>query len=261
MRNITEILRQALATGQVVPAFNIPYLPMMEAVVKAVIDSDTFALIEVARLEWIKFESVSLAAVAEEFANWRQPEAVRLHLDHVPVIDEDNQWVDYLPIFREAIDVGFESVMIDGSRLPLDENIAATRQVVELAHAAGVAVEAELGAVLGHEDGPLPSYDELFTSGRGFTSPEDARRFVQRVGLRLAIGCDRQLPWSDLRQLQGPEESRSAAEPGAAGAARPGDANPAGAARRVGDPARIHPRGNPARHRQDQRRHGDPPAV
>ena len=91
---------------------------------------------------------------------------MRLHLDHVPVIDEDNQRVDYLPIFQEAIDVGYESVMIDGSRLPLDENIAATRQVVELAHAAGVPVEAELGAVLGHEDGPLPSYEELFASGR-----------------------------------------------------------------------------------------------
>ena len=73
MRNIAEILQKALATGQVVPAFNIPYLPMMEPVVQAVIDSDSFALIEVARLEWIKFESVSLAAVAEEFANGGSP--------------------------------------------------------------------------------------------------------------------------------------------------------------------------------------------
>jgi ketose-bisphosphate aldolase len=191
MRSIAEILQRALETGQVVPAFNIPYLPMMEAVVKAVIDSEAFALIEVARLEWLKFESVSLAAVAGEFANWRRPDAVRLHLDHVPVIDEDDQRVDYLPIFREAVALGFESVMIDGSRLPLDENITATRQVVELGHAAGVAVEAELGAVLGHEDGPLPPYDELFTSGRGFTAPEDARRFVQESGcdwLSVAIG-------------------------------------------------------------------------
>jgi fructose/tagatose bisphosphate aldolase len=75
--------------------------------------------------------------------------------------------------------------------LPLDKNIAATRQVVELAHAANVAVEAELGAVLGHEVGPLPPYEELFASGRGFTAVDEARRFVQETEcdwLSVAIG-------------------------------------------------------------------------
>jgi len=50
------------------------------------------------------------------------------------VIDEDNQWVDYLAIIEQAIGLGYHSVMIDGSRLPLDENIAATREVATLAH-------------------------------------------------------------------------------------------------------------------------------
>jgi len=54
---------------------------------------------------------------------------VRLHLDHIPVIDEDNLRVDYLGLIREAIELGFPSVMIDGSRLSLTENIAATHQV------------------------------------------------------------------------------------------------------------------------------------
>jgi fructose/tagatose bisphosphate aldolase len=81
--------------------------------------------------------------------------------------------------------------MVDGSRLSLEDNISATRKVVEIAHQAGIPCEAELGAVLGHEAGPLPPYDELFESGRGFTSPAEAQRFVQETGcdwLSVAIG-------------------------------------------------------------------------
>jgi fructose-bisphosphate aldolase class II len=191
MRTIAKIIRIAYDSGVAIPAINIPYLPMMEPVVRAVVDADSFALIETARLEWIKFESKGPAFVAREFARWNRPAHVRLHLDHVPVIDEDNLQVDYLPIFREALELGYESVMIDASRLPLEENIRATRRVVELAHATGVPVEAELGAVLGHEAGPPPSYEDLFASGKGFTDVNDAARFVQETGcdwLSVAIG-------------------------------------------------------------------------
>ncbi len=80
----------------------------------------------------------------------------RLHLDHVPVIDEDNKVVDYVAILTEAVDLGYESVMIDSSRLSLADNIAATQKIV-MAHKKNVPVEAELGAVMGHEDGPMPS--------------------------------------------------------------------------------------------------------
>jgi len=191
MRTVAEIIRKAYNIGIAIPAFNIPYLPMMEPVVQAVIDVDSFALIETARLEWIKFESKGPAFVAEEFARWAKPDNVRLHLDHVPVIDEDNLSVDYLPIFREALALGYESLMVDGSRLPRDENIRATRLVVELAHKAGVPVEAELGAVIGHEAGPLPSYEELYTSGKGFTDVAEARQFMNETAcdwLSVAIG-------------------------------------------------------------------------
>ena len=63
--------------------------------------------------------------------------------------------------------------------LQLDENIAATARVAKMAHEAGIPVEGELGAVLGHEAGPLPPYEELFASGRGFTDPQQAERFVK----------------------------------------------------------------------------------
>lgn len=188
---IASIVRRAHSLGLAIPAFNIPYLPMVEPVVQAVVDLDSFALVDVARLEWIKFESGGPAQVAKEFARWRKPEHVRLHLDHVPVVDEDNLRVDYLPIFREAIRLGYESIMIDGSRLGLEDNIAAVRQVAELAHSASVSVEAELGAVMGHESGPLPSYEELYASGKGFTDPNEASRFVEETGcdwLSVAIG-------------------------------------------------------------------------
>jgi ketose-bisphosphate aldolase len=188
---VADIIEKAWESSVAIPAFNIPYLPMMESVVQAVVDADSFALIDTARLEWFKFESQGLAAVAEEFAKWNKPDHVRLHLDHVPVIDEDNQRVAVLPLFKEAIALGYESVMIDGSRLSLDENIKVTREVVELAHAADVPVEAELGAVMGHEAGPLPPYEELYASGKGFTDVREAGRFVRETEcdwLSVAIG-------------------------------------------------------------------------
>ena len=187
----SDIIRKAHRLGLAIPAFNIPYLPMLEPVVQAVVDLDAFGLIETARLEWIKFEARGPAEVAREFARWGKLDYVRLHLDHVPVIDEDNLRVDYLPIFKKAIQLGYGSLMIDGSRLPLEENIQAVRPVVALAHAFGLPVEAELGAVLGHESGPLPSYEELYASGKGFTDPAEARTFVDETScdwLSVAIG-------------------------------------------------------------------------
>ena len=181
----------ARRAGTAIPAFNIPFLPMMEAVVAALRDTDCFGLIAVARLEWMKLEAGGVRAVFEEYQRVKDERFTRLHLDHVPVIDEDNLRVDYEAIIREAIQLGYQSVMVDGSRLPLEENIQATRKIARLAHAAGIALEGELGAVLGHEAGPLPPYEELFASGRGFTPAQDAQRFVQETGvdwLSVAVG-------------------------------------------------------------------------
>ena len=175
----------------VIPAFNIPYLPMMEPIVEALRSTDNFGLIAVARPEWMKFEARSPRAVYEEYQRVKDERLTRLHLDHVPVVDEDNSRVDYEAVIGEAIQLGYQSVMVDGSRLSLEENIRTTREIVEMAHAAGVPVEGELGAVFGHEAGPPPPYEELFASGKGFTAPKDAQRFVEETNvdwLSVAIG-------------------------------------------------------------------------
>ncbi|MGC9332740.1 MAG: class II fructose-bisphosphate aldolase [Anaerolineae bacterium] len=191
MLDTADIIRRAAQAALVVPAFNVPYLPMVEPVIRALVHADCIALVETARLEWIKFESQGLAAVMKEFHRWEAPNHVRIHLDHVPVIDEDGLEVDYLTIVQEAIRLGYQSVMVDGSRLSLEGNIEATRQVAQLAHEAGVPCEAELGAVLGHKAGQLPPYEVLFESGLGFTDIDEAARLVEETGcdwLSVAIG-------------------------------------------------------------------------
>lgn len=190
-RSTKEIVLNAYRNHLAMPAFNMPYLPMMAPVVQALRDTQCFGLITVARLEWVKFESVGLAAVREKYEKFKDPRYTRLHLDHVPVVDEDQNRIDYLPVIKEAIDLGYESVMIDGSRLPFAENAAATQEVVAYAHSRNIPVEGELGTVGGHEKGPLASYEELFASGRGFTATEKVRDFVQQTGvdwLSVAIG-------------------------------------------------------------------------
>ena len=186
-----ELIQRAMRAHVVIPGFNIPYLPMMEPVVRALRDANSVGLIMVARLEWVKFEAKSLRAVRDEYLKCGDAEHTRLHLDHLPVIDEDQQRVEFDRLIAEAVELGYQSVMVDGSRLPLEENIACTRRAAEIAHAGGVPIEAELGAVLGHESGPLPPYEELFASRRGFTSPEEAGRFVGESGadwLSVAVG-------------------------------------------------------------------------
>lgn len=186
------IVRKALENGLVVPAFNIPHPPMLKPIAQAVKDENSVAMIQVARLEWEKFESESLENIANEYAKYAVPGHTLLHLDHVPVIDEDHREVDYLPIIRRAIDAGYQSVMVDASRLDLAGNIAATRSVAEIAHAAGIPVEAELGAVMGHETSQqsIP-YEEIFARKMGFTQVDEALKFVRESGcdwLSVAVG-------------------------------------------------------------------------
>ena len=132
MKSSAEIVAKARTMGVALPAFNIAHLPMVAPVIRAVRDQRSFALVEVSRIDCLKFGARSMAAVAEEFRRHGDPKHVRLHLDHVPVIDEDGKRVDYRAVISEAIALGYESVMVDASRLPLDENIRVTREVADL---------------------------------------------------------------------------------------------------------------------------------
>ena len=189
--NINETIKLARREGTVIPAFNIPYLPMVAPVARAVADENSVAIIHVARVEWEKFSAKSLEDVAGEYAKHQKPGHTFLGLDHVPAIDEDLKKVDYLSIIRRAVDAGFLSVMIDGSRLGLLENISVTREVADLVHKHGIACEGELGAVMGHESGPAKPYEEIFANRLGFTDIEDAARFSRESccdWLSVAVG-------------------------------------------------------------------------
>ena len=191
MQNSRNIMQKAYEKKVVIPAFNVAFLPMMKPITEAVKDSGSFALIQVAKLEWEKFGAGGLKAIAGEYHRLDPKDCTRLHLDHIPVLDEDHMLVDYMYYIKEAIALGFQSVMVDGSRLSLMENVKATQKVVEYAHALGIPVEAELGAILGHERGPLPPYEELFKSKKGFTDPDDALTFVNLTDvdwISIAIG-------------------------------------------------------------------------
>jgi len=99
-----------------------------------------------------------------------------VHLDHG----------DSFELCKACIDGGFTSVMIDGSHLPFEENIALTKKVVDYAHEKGVVVEGELGRLAGIEDAVNVSEEDAT-----FTDPDQAEEFVKRTGvdsLAIAIG-------------------------------------------------------------------------
>lgn len=91
-----------------------------------------------------------------------------LHLDHCSKEES----------IKEAIDSGFSSVMIDGSALPIDDNIKLTKRVVEFAHGVGVSVEGEIGTIGGNEDGIKANIDASM-----YTAPKDALRFYKETGI------------------------------------------------------------------------------
>ena len=200
---------RALENKTIIPAFNIPYLPMVEPVVQAIVDENSLAMVQVARLEWEKFQSQSPEAVAKEYFKYCKAGYTLLHLDHVPAIDEDGQTVDFLQLLQRALEAGYQSVMVDGSRLPLAENIAVTAQTAELAKAYGAAVEAELGAVAGHEGSGIGlPYEELFTTKKGFTRVEEAAVFARESGcdwLSVAAGSVHGAIAAQTRHLKKPE--------------------------------------------------------
>ena len=185
------VVLKARELGKCIPAFNCPHVPMVKPIIEAIRDENSVAMIQVARVEWTKMSSESLEWIAEEYFKYADPEHTLLHLDHVPVVDEDGLSVEYMPLIHRAINAGFQSIMIDASRLSLEDNIMKTAEASAAAHDAGIPCEAELGAVLGHENKVLPPYEEIFASKMGFTKLDEAKRFAAESccdWLSVAVG-------------------------------------------------------------------------
>ena len=108
-RTSRELMVNAYEKATVIPAFNIPYLPMMSPITQSLVDLNSFGFIAVAVCEWKRFESKSQKDVFLEYTKYYREPWMRLHQDHVPVIDEDNTRIDYISILKEAIDLGFDS--------------------------------------------------------------------------------------------------------------------------------------------------------
>jgi fructose-bisphosphate aldolase class II len=163
----TEILQAAHQGGYAVGAFNINNLEILQGVVAGCVETRSPVIIAVSEgvIQYAGFDYiVAMVRTAAELV----PIPMVLHLDH----GRDQK------IISRCIQGGFTSVMIDASHLPLEGNIKETKSVVEMAHAEGVSVEAELGRLRGVED--LISVHEREAT---FTDPEEAERFVEETGV------------------------------------------------------------------------------
>ncbi len=169
------ILEKAQKEGYGVGAFNFNNLEFLQAIIEAAKELKAPVILQVSE-GGIKYMGLSfLEGIAREVL----PEVdvpLALHLDHGSSFD----------VIVSAIRVGFTSVMIDASKKPFDENVRITREVVKVAHAVGVSVEAELGKIMGTEE-----HISVAESEAVFTDPDEAVRFVELTevdSLAVAIG-------------------------------------------------------------------------
>ena len=177
--NTREMFAKAVAGGYAIPAFNFNTMEQMQAIVQAAVETKSPVIMQVSKGARAYANGTILRYMAQgavEYAKelgCENPQIV-LHLDHG----------DSFEICKECIDNGFSSVMIDGSHLPYEENIALTKKVVEYAHAHDVTVEAELGVLAGVED-------EVSSEVSHYTKPEEVVDFSTRSGcdsLAISIG-------------------------------------------------------------------------
>ena len=167
------LLADAEKGNYAVGSFSVANMEMVLGVIKAAEELNAPIILQIAevRLKQSPLEVIGPLMVAAAKCA-RVPVAV--HFDHGKTLEKIGQ----------ALEIGFTSVMFDGSHLPLSENIAQTKTVIEKARAYGAAVEAEIGCVGGSEDG---SEDIAINC----TNPDDAVRFENETGvdaLAIAIG-------------------------------------------------------------------------
>ncbi|WP_407442920.1 class II fructose-bisphosphate aldolase [Fibrobacter sp.] len=177
--NTKEMFAKAVAGGYAIPAFNFNTMEQMQAIVQASVKQKSPVIMQVSKGARNYANGTILRYMAQGAVEYAKelgcanPQIV-LHLDHG----------DSFELCKDCIDNGFSSVMIDGSALPYEENIALTKKVVEYAHAHDVTVEAELGVLAGVED-------EVASEVSHYTKPEEVIDFATRTGcdsLAISIG-------------------------------------------------------------------------
>jgi len=177
--NTRAMFAAAVKGGYAIPAFNFNTMEQMQAIVMAAVETKSPVIMQVSKGARNYANATILRYMAQGAVEYAKelgcayPEIV-LHLDHG----------DSFEICKECIDMGFSSVMIDGSSLPYEENIALTRKVVEYAHKYDVTVEAELGVLAGVED-------DVASEVSHYTKPEEVIDFATRTGcdsLAISIG-------------------------------------------------------------------------
>lgn len=171
----TEMFRKAYEGGYAVGAFNVNNMEIIQGIVAAHKEENAPLILQVSAGARKYASPIYLRKLVEAAIEDTGLDIV-LHLDHG----------DDFEICKDCIDNGFTSVMIDGSRFPLEQNIELTKRVVDYAHSKGVVVEAELGKLAGVEDAVNVSAKDAT-----YTVPEEAVRFVKETGvdsLAIAIG-------------------------------------------------------------------------
>lgn len=176
--NSKELFHKAIEGKYAIPAFNFNNLEQLQAIVSACVETKSPVILQVssgarkyANQTLLRYMAQGAVEYAKELG-YAIP--IVLHLDHG----------DSFELCKSCIDYGFSSVMIDGSHLPYEENIALTKKVVEYAHAHDVTVEGELGVLAGVED-------EVSAEHHTYTEPDEVVDFVTRTGvdsLAISIG-------------------------------------------------------------------------
>lgn len=177
--NTKEMFKGAIKGGYAVPAFNFNNMEQMQAIVSACAEQKSPVILQVssgarkyANQTLLRYMAQGAVEYAKELG-WEKPQ-ICLHLDHGNTFE----------LCKSCVDMGFSSVMIDGSALSYEENIALTKQVVEYAHKYDVTVEGELGVLAGVED-------EVVAEASHYTQPAEVIDFVSRTGvdsLAISIG-------------------------------------------------------------------------
>ena len=177
--NTREMFAKAIDGGYAIPAFNFNNMEQLQAIIMAAAETKSPVILQVskgarayANQTLLRYMAQGAVEYAKELG-WKKPQ-ICLHLDHG----------DSFETCKSCVDFGFSSVMIDGSSLPYDENVALTKKVVEYAHQFDVTVEAELGVLAGVED-------EVSAEESHYTKPEEVVDFVSKTGcdsLAISIG-------------------------------------------------------------------------